>query len=182
MDRRSTLLVMLLSLLFVVSAAFPANAASTGWDRNDVGGGMDLRWVGVYLQDADTVRISVTLWDPVRDWMLPVDPYSGSQLYITATHLFELKIYGQGYFHKWESGEWVVEWVDAGSGQPFRHPFRAAHPNPYTFLVWLPAELFSSGEISVFSCDSATAFETLPCYPSQGFHDQIEVAGLDSTR
>jgi hypothetical protein len=36
MDRCSKLLVVLLSLVFAASVASPANAASTGWDPNDV--------------------------------------------------------------------------------------------------------------------------------------------------
>jgi hypothetical protein len=181
MHRRSTLLAILLSLLFAVSVVSPANASPTGWDPDDVRTRLDLRWIGVYRQDPDTVRVSITLWDPVRDWMLSGRDWMHSgdllgkrQLYIVATNPPPASgIYGQGYIHSVDN-DWWVGWVDSGSGQPFSHPFRAVHPNAYTFLVFLPVEVFSDAEFSVFSCESPKAFENVPCYDYQGIHDQID--------
>ena len=152
-------------------------------DPDDVRTRLDLRWMGVYLQGRDTVRVSITLWDPGagvdargRDWMHSGDLLGKRQLYITATNPPPtFGTYGQGYIHRVED-EWIIEWVDSGSSQPFRHPFHVVHPNPYTFLVYLPAEIFSEAEFSVFSCESRKAFENVPCFDSEGIHDQMDAA------
>ena len=161
MDRRRTLLSILLSLSFVISLVSPAQAASTGWDPNDVDGRLDLRWVGVYRQDADTVRVAITLWDPVRDWSLPRPDY-WRQLYIVSSGFFEVRHYGQGYIYfSAKLNRWVIEWIDTGSGQPFRHPFPATHPNPYLFQAYLPAD-YATG-ITVQSCDPASPHSLPGC-------------------
>jgi hypothetical protein len=67
--RRSSLLALLLSVLLTVSVAAPAQAANSGWDPNDTKNVLDLKWVGIYRQDPDTTRVSITFWNPVRDWM-----------------------------------------------------------------------------------------------------------------
>lgn len=141
MDRRGALLSTVLSLSFVVSLVSPAHAASTGWDPNDMDGRMDLRWVGVYRQDADTVRIGITFWNPVRQWMLP-DPFrSPRRLIVWSDGYLEASIYGQGYIYfSTEKDRWLIEWIDAGSGMPFPRSFPVAHPTPYLFQAYLPAE------------------------------------------
>jgi hypothetical protein len=122
-------------------------------------GRMDLRWVGVYQQDADTVRIGITFWDPVRHGMLP-GPFLRRQLIVWSDGYSEAAIYGQGHIY-FSTGKnrWLIEWIDAGSGAPFSHPFPVAHPNPYVFQVYLPSAPASptgvghATGIAVESCD-----------------------------
>ncbi len=158
MNRRGALLSIMLSLSFVVSLVSSAHAASTGWDPNDVGGRLDLRWVGVYQQDADTVRIGITLWDPVRAEMLPRPDYR-RELYVLSQGFFNAGIYGQGYiFFSADRGRWVMEWIDGGSsGLVARFP--VDHPNANMFRVWLPAE--NATGIGVLSCEHGNS-STLP--------------------
>lgn len=173
MHRRTRLLAFLLSLLFATGVALPANASPTGWDLDDVGTDLDLRWIGVYRQGPNRVRVSITLWDPVRAWTLPADLLRKRQLYLTATYPAPgTGIYGQGYIARF-TDDWTIGWIDSGSGQPFRHGFRVAHPNPYMFLVFLPAEVFAEAEFSVFGCESSKPFVNVPCLDSEGVHDQI---------
>ena len=68
--RRSSFLATLLSALLALSLASPARAANSAWDPNDTKNVLDLKWVGIYRQDPDTTRVSITFWNPVRDWML----------------------------------------------------------------------------------------------------------------
>jgi hypothetical protein len=161
MHRRGTLLSIAVSLSFVVSLVSPARAATTGWDPNDVSGRLDLRWVGVDRQDADTVRVAITFWDPVRDWMLP-RPDHWRQLYIFSWGFQAANTHGQGYiFFSAEANRWLIEWIDSGSGAPFRHPFPATHPNPYLFQVYIPAA--NATGIAVFSCDHAVPHSLPGC-------------------
>jgi hypothetical protein len=149
MQRRGTLASVTLSLLMVCVAS-PANAAGTAWDPDDVGGRLDLRWVGVYREDADTVRVSISLWDPVRSWMLP-RPDHWRHLMVRSEGFFDAGIYGEGFiFFSSERNRWVMEWIDAGSAGLVGR-FRASHPNPNLFQVWLPTEHATA--IAVWSCD-----------------------------
>ena len=66
---------------------------------------------------------------------------------------------GHIYFSA-EKDRWLIEWIDAGSGLPFPHPFAVTHPNPYEFRAYLPAEAAPYGGeighatgIAVESCD-----------------------------
>ena len=54
---RSKVAAVLLAAAVVAATASPAIAASSAWDPDDVEGKLDLRWVGVYRQDPDTVRL-----------------------------------------------------------------------------------------------------------------------------
>ena len=178
MHRRGALLSVLLSLSFVFSLVSPAHAASTGWDPNDVDGRLDLRWVGVYQQDAGTARVAITLWDPVRNWMLPF-PRHWRQLLIYSTGIAAVPIYGNGYiFFDAEENRWVMDWIDAGSA--FGGRYRVAHPNPYLFQVWVPAE-WASG-FSVVSCDEGRPNLNEGCHGPSHIADRIPsnpLLGLD---
>ena len=138
MNRRGALPSILLPLMVVVSLVSPAHGAGTGWDPNDVDGRMDLRWVSVNRQDAETARVAIMLWDPVRNWMLP-EPYYRRQLLIYSEGFLDVPIHGNGYiFYSAEENRWVMDWIDAGSTGGGR--YRVAYPNPYLFQVWVPAE------------------------------------------
>jgi hypothetical protein len=113
-----------------------------GLGPDDVVGRLDLRWVGVYREDADSVRVSITFWDPVRRWMLPslgdtLDS-RGYSLIVISRGLEAAQIFGRGRIHATKSGRWTTTWYDGGSLGVLDH-FETAHPDPYTFLVWLPA-------------------------------------------
>jgi hypothetical protein len=139
--RRSTSLVILLSLLLAMSIVTPAWAASSAWDPNDTSNVLDLRWVGTYRQDPDTVRVSITFWNPVRDWMLKCwGQYCGSRrsLLLESLGLLHFQTAGSMYVTYMPSRGWGATLFDGGSsGVIGQYP--AAHPNPHTFLVWLPA-------------------------------------------
>ena len=111
--------------------------------------------MGVYQQDAETARVAITLWDPVRNWALPRPDYR-RQLMIYSEGFHDVPIYGNGYvFYSAEENRWVMDWIDAGSMLiGVRGRYRVAHPNPYLFQVWVPAE-WASG-FSVVSCDEGS--------------------------
>ncbi len=137
--RRKILLGVALAAMLCVSVVTPARATNTGWDADDITGRLDLRWVGVYWQDSETVRMDISLWGPVRRWMLNVHPTAGPSrsLSVRSIGLTESRIYGTGHiFFSEETERWVMEWADT------RLEFRAQvlHLDPYLFQVWFPAE------------------------------------------
>jgi hypothetical protein len=137
--RKRLVVSALLALVWGASVAAPVGAANTGWDPEDMTGRFDLRWVGVYRQDTGAVRLDISLWDPVRKWMLARHPTTGPRrsLSVRSIGLSEARVYGAGYiFFREESQRWVMEWADT------RLMFRAAvsHPNAYLFQVWFPVE------------------------------------------
>ncbi|MGZ5345697.1 MAG: hypothetical protein ACXWZU_13745 [Actinomycetota bacterium] len=56
----------LTTAVMLFTSVTPASAVSTEWDPDDQSGVIDLRWVGIVRIDADTVRITITTWDPVK--------------------------------------------------------------------------------------------------------------------
>jgi hypothetical protein len=146
-------LVIVLVVLWCLSVATPANATNTGWDPDDMAGRLDLRWVGAYGQDSGMVRLDISLWDPVRRWMLNRHPTTGPPryLHVTSESLPQVGIYGVGHvFFDIEVQRWVMDWADAGL------EFRASvsHPNPYLFQVWFPVDVgeYAWG-LGVTSCE-----------------------------
>jgi hypothetical protein len=142
--RRSSLLALLLSVWLAVSVAAPAQAVDSAWDPNDTNNVLDLKWVGIYRQDADTTRVSITFWNPVRDWMLRWNGSSGGSFGLSLESLGLLYNEGWGLMYVNYGPDdhgrlgWRATLYDGGSsGVLGQYP--AAHPNPYTFLVWLSA-------------------------------------------
>ena len=144
MHRRSSLLSLLLSVLLAVSFAPPARAANSAWDPNDTKNVLDLKWVGIYRQDPDTTRVSITFWNPVRDWMLSWNGAGGRGFALSLESLGMLYHDGWGFMYinygrnPYGRLAWQATLYDGGSsGVLARYP--AAHPNPYTLLVRLPS-------------------------------------------
>jgi hypothetical protein len=141
------LLPVVLAIVWCASMGVPAQAANTGWDPDDMTGRFDLRWVGAYRQADGTVRLDISLWDPVRRWMLhrhPATPRPRS-LTVTSVGLSAARLYGAGHiFFSEELQRWVMEWADT------RLEFRAAvsHPNPFLFQVWIPDENRRGAEVA----------------------------------
>jgi hypothetical protein len=155
-------LIVVVAVSWVALVALPARATNTASDPDDVGGRLDLRWVGVYRGDADSVRVRIALWDPVRTRMLPPPGAGKRQLIVVSDGLFEAGIYGAGYIYfDLRSDRWVLEWIDDGSaGVLFSLP--VAHPDPYHFRFRFPAEHANGLELAEFatgilvvSCDRA---------------------------
>jgi hypothetical protein len=128
--------------------AAPATAETTGLDRDDqpAGAPFDLRWVGAYRQDADTVRVGISFWDPVRRsdfneggiWlsMNPSPPDCPACTFDA-----------DGAILPREGGGWVARLYDDGYANPI---IRATvrHPDPHLFQVLLPA-IVAGDDISV---------------------------------
>lgn len=142
MRRRSSFLATLLSALLALSLASPARAANSAWDPNDTKNVLDLKWVGIYRQDPDTTRVSITFWNPVRDWMLRWHGAGARGFGLSLESLGMLFHDGWGLMYinygrnPYGHLAWQATLYDGGSsGVLARYP--AAHPNPYTFVVWL---------------------------------------------
>jgi hypothetical protein len=147
---RPIVLALTTGVMLFTSVA-PASAVSTGWDPDDQSGVIDLRWVGVVRIDADTVRITITTWDPVRGWVLkPPQVSLRHAIYIMSKGYRRANFYGEGYVHLLRPGHWRVTWYDGGSQGVVAH-FRATHPTPTTFQVFLPAAHLTA--ISVHACN-----------------------------
>ena len=85
----------------------PAHATSSAWDPNDTKSVLDLKWVGIYRQDADTTRVSITFWNPVRDWMLRRDGAGGTSFALSSESLGMLTTMVGGYVHQlWAGSVW----------------------------------------------------------------------------
>jgi hypothetical protein len=63
---RIRILVVLLALGSIVLNPAPAHAGSV-WDANDPGRKLDIRWVGVYQQADDRMRVTVSFYGRVRN-------------------------------------------------------------------------------------------------------------------
>lgn len=173
MHRKRVLLVVLLSLLLAVSVAPPANAGSSAWDPDDTGNVLDLRWVGIYRQDPSTVRVSITLWNPVRTWMLQCrGQYCGSRHYLSLESLGLLHFQTAGFMYVTyvPSRGWAATLFDGGSSGVLQQ-YPAAHPNPYTFLVWLPAP--HATDFIVEAYHGLTVVDEMPAegFPPLSCHD-----------
>src|ERR1700675_4797653 len=83
------LLVSLVTILAVATAG-PAHAGGA-WDPNDVGGGLDLRWVGVHATGDGNVQITITLWDAPGPALLG-GARSGVSVQMLGDHRFEALI------------------------------------------------------------------------------------------
>jgi hypothetical protein len=150
--RRSSLLALLLSVLLTMSIAAPARAANSAWDPNDTKNVLDLKWVGIYRQDPDTTRVSITFWNPVRDWMLRWGGPSGA---LSLESLGMLHHDGWGYMYinygqnPYGHLAWQATLYDGGSsGILARYP--ATHPNPFTLLVWLPSSHVTDVQVQTY--------------------------------
>ena len=165
MHRRSSLLALLFSVLLAVSVAPQAHATSSAWDPNDTKSILDLKWVGIYRQDADTTRVSITFWNPVRDWMLRWGRSSGFALSLESLGLLHSGVsWGLMYVNYGPVGSglgWRATLYDGGSSGVLGE-FPAAHPNPYTMLVWLPAPHATDVVVRTFAHGGGLMVDRIP--------------------
>jgi hypothetical protein len=150
MARHSRRFGSLTSILLVVGAilamtAGPAIAATTGWDPRDQPqrGPFDLRWAGAYRQDADTIRVGISLWDPVRRW-----DFDGEHLLGVDMNPRVCSCDSEGSIQPLEAGGWVARFTDEGSPQ---FTARVRHPNPTLFQILIPAEWAAGEPINVLA-------------------------------
>ena len=121
------LLVSLVTIL-VVAIAAPAHAGSA-WDPDDVGGGLDLRWVGVHTTGDGHVRIAITLWDAPGPDLLG-GARSGVFVRMLGDHHFEALIRPK------PSGAYRVIITNRTGHEVYRGPAR--HPDAHTLRFVVP--------------------------------------------
>ncbi len=121
-------LVLPLVTILVLALAAPVHAGSA-WDPDDVGGGLDLRWIGVHANGDGTVRITITLWDAAGPALLG-GARSGVSVQMLGDRRFEALVRTK------PSGGYRV-WVTSSTGrQVYVGPAR--HPDPHTLRFVVP--------------------------------------------
>jgi hypothetical protein len=118
--------------LALLAPAIPASAAATAWDPNDMPGRFDLRWTGAYRQDADTIRLGIRLWHPVRR-----ADFDQRHYVLVSLNPFEQD--ADAAIWPRPGGGWRARFFDDGSPPALFHA-RVTHPSGTLFRLWMPAE------------------------------------------
>jgi hypothetical protein len=137
----SSLVLVAFAVTTLLASAVPAAAATTAWDPHDMRGRFDLRWVGVYRQDADTIRLGIRLWHPIRRWN-----FDQTHGIVVSLNPFDQD--ADAWVHPGDGGGWVARFYDEGVPPPLFHA-RVTHPRGTLFRLFLPAEWVTGEEITV---------------------------------
>jgi hypothetical protein len=110
---RSRLRAISLALALVIVTPTVALAGSV-WDPNDPGYGLDIRWVGVYVQADGRMRVTMSFHTPVRlRWFNLENDWK--RVYVGFTDRPIPPYYWVGFFRK-RSGGLFAQLCEGGSG------------------------------------------------------------------
>lgn len=137
--RRAHRSILILTLAGLMLAPAPALAGSV-WDPNDPRYGLDIKWVGVYVQPDGRMRVTMSFHTPVRlSWFNRGYPREWRRVYVGFTDRPIPPYYSVGFFRNWRGGL-SAELCESGSSCTARAP--VIRPNRFTIRATVG--LFSS--------------------------------------
>lgn len=120
-----------LLLLLLVTLCPAAQAATSLWDPDDQPGVLDLRWAGLYLEDAHTVRLGISLWSPVTRAQLADRDTRSLRVSIPSIDVSADIVPRSG-------GGWSAQFWYQDAYVEFTA--KATHPKPRLFRLWFDAK------------------------------------------
>lgn len=150
MSSRSRLIALSVGIALCLGGASPALAETSDWDPDDRPGKLDLRWGGLHVEDRDTVRLGISLWNRVY----PRHLRSGEDRIMVSIGALDLSGMITPTRHGWAL--WFTY-----QGAYWAEKAKVDHPRPTLFRVWLDRELVTrdfngdpaSNEIGVSSAE-----------------------------
>jgi hypothetical protein len=107
------------------------------WDPDDVGHRLDIRWVGVYQQAGDTMRVSISLYDRVQLTWFKGYPRGCN---VGCAVSVELPSWAVFFFLN-RNGHLTAGICDPGSACPYATS-PVDRPNSHTIRAWFPTFLY----------------------------------------